>query len=150
MSHARLAALALAATTLAAAGCGGSSSSNALTHSQLVAKAEPICAQANSKLNSAMAVTDQIDVPSAAAEAATYEQQVSAELAKLIPPASMSNDWKVIVTSYKTVGNDLAKLGEAAKAKDKPNPALIIEFTNSQQRRASAATHEGLSECARY
>jgi hypothetical protein len=116
----------------------------------LIAKADPICARAAIELYKETSVTKPSAVPAAAAAATTYAQQVSAKLAVLTPPASMTRDWEVIVTSYQTLAKALSQAGEYAKYHPgKPDPAAIAEFRRSGNERATAAKRHGFKDCAK-
>lgn len=146
MSRTNPIALALAAALLVV-GCGSSSST--LTRSQLIAKAEPICAAENAKLAAVLTAKSPGDISRTAAEFSRYERQASAALSKFAPPSSMANDWKAIVTGYQTAGSAIETLGQTAAKKAKPSNAAVAEFSNAQQSRMSAATRAGFKECAK-
>lgn len=147
MGHARLAALALTATALLLAGCGGSS--KPLTRAELTTQADAICKRVSAKLASAnkQASTEQ-DIARIAPQLASYEQGALTELSKLTPPAELENDWKIIITGAQTLEENTAKLGEYAKAKNiKGAQSLIGSSEQTQQRMIATAKRDGLTEC---
>jgi hypothetical protein len=142
----RLLSVALMVSVLAASGCG--KSAKPLTRAQLLAKADAICRRINKKLSSTTIKTQQ-DIARIAPQLATYEQEGLAELSKLIPPASMANDWKMIITGAQTLADNTAKLGEYVKSKDlKTARALITETSKVQQRTVAIAKRNGFKDCA--
>lgn len=137
---------ALAAGALAAAGCG--ESAKPLTRAQLLSRADAICARINKKL-SATNIKSQQDIVRIAPQLAADEQQGLAELNKLIPPASMANDWKTIITGAQTLADSTAKLGEDVKAKDlKAARTVISEANKVQQRTVAVAKRDGFKDCS--
>ncbi len=146
MNYSRIAPLALVAATLAVAGCGSSSgSTTSLTSAQLIAKANPICAQANAALQPVYKITKFPDIPPAAAKAASEIRQASSELASLKPPAAMEKDWKVVVSSYQTLATVIAELGEHAKLTTKPDVPVIAKLANDQNLRTATAFRLGFN-----
>jgi hypothetical protein len=146
MNHSRIAPLALVAATIAVAGCGSSSGSTAsLTSAQLIARANPICVQANAALQPVYKITKFPDIPPAAAKAAGEIRQDSNELTGLKPPTLMEKDWKVMVGSYQTVATDINELGEHAKLTTKPDVAVIAKLANAQNLRTAAAFRLGFN-----
>lgn len=145
MGRTRLAAVALAATTLALAGCG--SSSKPLTRAELTAKANAICKSVTAKLASKTISTQQ-DIARIAPELAGFEQSALAELGKLVPPAELANDWKQFVAGAQTLADNTAKLGEYAKANNlKAAKGLITSSQAIQQQMVATAKRDGLKSC---
>jgi hypothetical protein len=159
MSGNRLAALALATTTLAICGCGGSSgssnasgssgSSKTLTRAELITKANAICARVNTK----RASTHYRTLPEVARSAprlASYEQAAAAELGKLVPPAEMSNDWQQIVANARALAGYTLQIGEYAKAKNvAAAQPLLTSIRASNHQLVATARAVGLTECSR-
>jgi hypothetical protein len=147
MDYLRLATLAVVATTLVASSCGGSSGTT-LSRSQLIAKAEPICARANAELRKVYHVTDQRALPRVTAQFAADERTVAAELASLKPPSSMASGWKTIVGDYQRLGEDIAQLGEHAKTSTTPDVSVITSLSTAENERTAAARGYGFKYCA--
>jgi hypothetical protein len=144
MGRTLLAALTLAATLVLGA-CG--SSPKPLTRAELTTKADAICIRVTRKLNSTSIKTPQ-DIVRIAPELAGFEQSALADLGKLVPPASLANDWKVFVAGAQTLAEDTAKLGEYAKSHNlKAAGGLIRASTVVQKRMMTIARRDGLVAC---
>ena len=172
MSHARIAGLALAVGVVAISGCGGSTNSTTqasssgantykttpkspspsgqtLSRSALIAKADPICynvnlVRASIKLGSAHSSRE---IARLILPLAEREQKAIVELSKLVPPASMANDWHRIVLAAKTVANGTAELSRQAGAGK--GFKLSPELSNAQKQLTSTAQRNGFTDCAR-
>ncbi len=142
----RLTAIALVTAMLAVAGCGGSSS-KPLTRAELTAKADAICKTVGAKLATKTIKTQQ-DIARVAPELAGFEQSALAELGKLVPPATLANDWKQFVAGAQTLAENTAKLGEYAKASNlKAAKGLITSSEAVQLRMMAIAKRDGLTNC---
>jgi hypothetical protein len=141
-----LAAIMLAATALTASGCG--KSAKPLTRAQLIAKGDAICRRINRKLASTNIKSEQ-DIARVAPKLASYEQEALADLGRLVPPASMADDWKVIVAGAQTLADNVAKLGEYAKANNlKAGRALIVSSEKVQRELQTTAKRDGFKDCS--
>jgi hypothetical protein len=172
MSSIKLVAAALiAATVLAAQGCGGASKSSSqaatsggsaattatstsatapntpqLTQPALISRADPICARVTAQRVSKHIKGAQAFL-TAAAEAATVEHKANEELAKLNPPASLASKWQQMLVDYRTVTSDIEQVGKAMALRR--TPANII--SNAEAARAQAATlarQAGFKDCS--
>jgi hypothetical protein len=149
MIDSRWAALALAVTTLTtASGCG--KSSKPLTRAELIAKADDICRRVNGKLKSSNnTINNHADIARIIPRLASFEQTALAELSKLVPPASMADDWKMIIAGAQTLADNTAKLGEYAKAnKLKAARGLITSSQKVQHQTLAIAKRDGFKECS--
>lgn len=147
MTRMRMAAMLLAAT-IAVAGAGCGESAKPLTRAQLIAKADTVCRRINKKLSSTT-IKSQQDIARIAPKLAEYEQEALADLSKLVPPASMANDWKEIVAGAQTLADNIAKLGEYAKANNlKGARSLIQSSTKIQQQIQATAKRDGFKDCS--
>lgn len=148
MAHARFIAPALIATalTLGAYGCG----SKPLTRAQLIAKADAICRRVNARLSSANnTIKTQQDIARVAPKLSAFEQAALAEMSKLVPPAALAEDWKVIVTGAQTLADNTAKLGEYAGSNNlKAARTLIATSQKVQQRMLATAKRDGFKDCS--
>jgi uncharacterized protein with von Willebrand factor type A (vWA) domain len=145
MGPRRLAAIALAATTLAASGCG--SSSKPLTRAELTAKANAICKTVSTKISSKTIKTQQ-DIARVATELASFEQTALTQLSKLVPPAKLENDWKQFVAGAQTLAENTLKLGEYARANNlKAAKSLILSSEAVQKQMVAIAKRDGLKDC---
>lgn len=171
MLHIRVATLALAATALAISSCGGSTKSSSdtasnpqstptvsvpantapLTRAKLIAQADTICGRIYTRLNHRRQAVTQQAIAGVALELAAYERGSVTELEKLVPPASLANDWKQIVAGVHVLAADAAKIGEYAKANQLETPAgqAFIARTGVHGIHAAAvARRDGFTGCA--
>jgi hypothetical protein len=167
MLQSQLAALALTAATLAASGCGGSSKSGSsattssgttastvaetakpVTRAELVAKANAICRRmtAYRRTNSIKTVAE---VAQVAPRIAAYEQAAANELAAIVAPPSVENEWKQVVSAVKTTAANTAKYGEYAKANNIAGAqAMISSATELDKRTSAVASRLGIVDCS--
>jgi hypothetical protein len=151
MSPTQLAALALAATTLAASGCGGSSkaTTSSLSRSELIAKADAICARVHAEYHANGYTTSQ-SIAHLAPLVAGDEQTGVDELRALHAPASMVSDWNMIVDVDQIVADNTAKLGQYAKENNlKAATPLYTANLKRQKEALTAAARDGFKECAK-
>jgi hypothetical protein len=144
MSRTQLAAIAVAATALAISGCGGSSKTSAtatttaastppastadtappngkpLTRAALIAAGDAICARANAKTIVLQASSIK-ELARIYPQVAIYHRAEAAELKKLVPPASLANDWSRMISDLERqsryvneVARDINKQDERA------------------------------------
>jgi hypothetical protein len=138
----------VAATLVAAAGCG--SSSKPLTRAELTKQANTICKKVTVKLQAATkkGVSSVQQIAHLAPELASFEETALVELGKLIPPAELESDWKTFISGAQTLAENTSKLGEYAKANNlKGAKPLIKSSTTTQQRMVAIAKRDGLKEC---
>ncbi len=149
MPRKHLVALVLAATTLAASGCGESSKSTELTQAELIAKADAICTHLHIQFHEHGIKTDQ-DFARYVPLLGVHEQAATAQLRKLVPPNSMASDWKRILDGTQTAANDTTKLGQYAKEhSSQPTASLLATGQQAQQEVAAIAQRDGFKDCAR-
>jgi hypothetical protein len=155
--------VALLATTLVTAGCGGSSKSGSetskpLTRTELIAQADPACGRINAKItyytNLKPSNSQDLVSLSAAVRAApvvsSTEREAQADLAKLTPPAGMTEDWKQIVAGVQTVADETQRYGESIQAKDAHGiSAASASATRTLQRIRVLAARDGFVDCAK-
>lgn len=146
MAGKRLLTAVIAASVLTTAGCGGSP--KPLTRAQLTHRADAICHKLNKRLSSTTIKT-QKDFVRELPRLAGYEQEGLAELSKLIPPAKLAEDWKMIIAGAQTLADDIAKLGEDVKAKNmKAARAVVARVGKVQQRTTAIAKRDGFKDCS--
>lgn len=127
------------------AGCG--ESAKPLTRAQLLHRADAICHKLNKRLSSSSPKSEK-DFIRELPKLAGYEQEGLAELSKLIPPARMAEDWKMIIAGAQTLADDVAKLGEDAKAKHlKAARKVVAEIGKVGQRTTAIAKRNGFKDC---
>jgi hypothetical protein len=146
MAGNRLLAAALAASVLTNVGCG--ESAKPLTRAQLLRKADAVCHKLSKKLSSSKIKTEK-DLVQELPKLAGYEQEGLAELSKLIPPAKLAEDWKMIIAGAQTLADDIAKVGEDAKAKEmKAAHAIFAKAAKVQQRTTAITKRDGFKDCS--
>lgn len=147
MAGRRLLGVLLAVGALTSAGCG--ESAKPLTRAQLLRRADTICRKLNKKLSSTTVKTEN-DLVRQLPKLAGYEQESLAQLSKLIPPTKLAEDWKMIIAGAQTIADDVAKLGEYAKAKNlKAAHAVVAEIGKVGQRTTVIAKRDGFTDCAK-
>lgn len=146
--RAQLITVALCTSLLAAVGCG--ESAKPLTRVQLLAKADTTCRRINHKLSSSGTTKSPQEFADRASELVAYEQKGLAELSKLIPPASMANDWKAIIAGAQTLADDTMKIVERVKVEKnlKGAHSLLLETTKVQERTVAIAKRDGFKDCS--
>lgn len=130
------------------AGCG--KSSKPLTRAELIAKADTICRRVNAHLASSNnTIKTQQDVARLAPRLAAFEQTALVELSRLVPPASLADDWKTIVAGAQTLADNTAKLGEYAKSNQlKAAKSLIVSSQKIQSQMLAIAKRDGFRDCS--
>ncbi len=80
---------------------------------------------------------------------ATLERQTAKELSTLTPPATLARDWRQILAYRRTLADELAQLGQDAKAKDvKAVKALIPSKKRTHGKLSALATRAGFKDCS--
>lgn len=142
MSRNLTAALMAAAMSLAVFSCG--SSSNTLSQTELVAKADAICKRANAVREAERAGTNY-------AATVRSEQQALAELTKLIPPSTLAADWHQLLSDDNTLVKDTATFANFIQTHDPRGAhATIVAATNLQHTLGVLATRDGFKDCAQF
>ena len=173
MLHAQIAALVLAATTLATAGCGGSSKTGStgastgpaaasttaastttklaagkpLTRAELIAKADAICKQFNAqrKLVKFRSTADYVRLLPVMAG---YEATVHAKLGNLVPPASIANEWQQIVGGFQQMANASAEVAEDVRTHNYVAArSLLASFQHVVSQTDPVAKRIGFKDC---
>jgi hypothetical protein len=131
---------------LAAASCGGSSSSSPFTRAELTAKANAICQRVIAAVDWSK-VSPQ-ELPSVVSRLASMEERAADELNALVPPASMTDEWRLVVDGFRLTGPEFRKIAEKVKASPLANSTLPL--SNAQHERALQANLLHIEDCARY
>jgi hypothetical protein len=174
MPYIRMAALMLAMSTLAAAGCGGSKSnssssasstqtgaSNAaasksstgtktLTRAELIAQGDAICRRLTLQLRSPALDDNSLHTvgTTSVPEVALYRTAYN-ELSALTPPSTMTREWKVFVADMSKFPRELKTMGQFALAKNlNATNNVETEIGEVQRHRFAIARRNGLIECA--
>ncbi len=179
MSPARLITLALAATTLAASGCGGSSKTvstdastsaataitdtapttpskpivatgKPMTRAELISVAGEVCKRINSRHTSLKLSTQQSIIREIPLFAA-YQRASLDELSKLIPPASMKHDWKQFTAAAHTLAIDTTAFGEYAQTNhvEAAFKQILPKIGKDEHHVGALARHDSIVECER-
>jgi hypothetical protein len=141
-----IAALAFAAVILPASGCGGSSKTKPLTRAELTAKADAICRRIIPQVD--WSKVNPEPLPSQVDRLAALEEQAASELDKLTPPATMADEWRLIVDGFKLTGPEFKTI--AAEVKSSPHAFPRLPLSNAQHERGLAADIAGIKDCAKY
>jgi hypothetical protein len=151
---------------LAVVGCGGSartttdrsqkqaastasSQTAQLSRSELIARANTVCAHMRTQVRSTAPPHTEQEGIRAFEQAAIYEQAAWAELQKLRPPAALASDWRQLLEDLKTLASDSRTY--AAYIRDHNSSGaktLATSFGPVRQRTAAIVTRDGMSECA--
>jgi hypothetical protein len=156
MSSNNVAALTLTVSALLICGCGTSSSttgvkapSRPLTKSQLIAKADPICARFFVKFHAHGTKTAKEFVGNLRL-LLSFERTESEELRKLTPPASMSSDWNKILTGQRTLTDDSARLlTYVRQGKLQAARPLLSAAQSARSQETALARRNGFKDCSR-
>jgi hypothetical protein len=138
-----LAALVLAAM-LTAFGCG--ETAKPLTREELIAKADAICRPVIARVDYGKITPARI--VRFASQLAAAEERASAQLAKLIPPATMTEEWKQIVHGFQRTAQDFRKLGIPTNAKGEGG--VFEPLYEVSRQRAWVARVAGFKDCGQY
>jgi hypothetical protein len=128
-------------------GSTGNGSGKPLSASQLVVKADAICAQLNIELNKDRVRTEQ-DIVRVVPHRVTIEQAALAELSKLRPPISLARDYQQMLATRRTLIEDTSRLGSDAAAKD--SQAVQVAFSSGTaliRQMAVTARRDGFKYC---
>jgi hypothetical protein len=119
-----------------------------LTRVQLIAKGDTICARAN-RLVDTVNVTSKNEALAGFGRALVYEAAEEKELVKLVPPASMAQDWGTIVNDFHRYVEYAEAASREAKAKNvKAIVALIKPAEALHERLNALAARDGFKYCS--
>jgi hypothetical protein len=169
MQERHIIAAALAAAALTAVGCGGSSKSSSqtlsaaatsvtqtqvsagprLTATELIAKADPICARVNA-IRASNKIRSRQDFTRVVTELASEEQHAVEGLNKLVPPTSLAGAWSRMLNGYRAIASNLAQVSRDAAANNFPAANSLVVVTTALHRQTAAiARSAGFKDCAR-
>jgi hypothetical protein len=162
MSHTRLAALALATTTLTAAGCGGSATKSnpagaktsaaqpaaqQSSRTAFIARADAICRQLNERAHTQLTVSLHT-VGTTAKPLASYYRAAFAELRRLTPPAEIADAWRAIVSDVQRVPSLIDTMGRFALDNDMASTVKAeLKVKKIQEHRFAIARRNGFTDC---
>lgn len=142
-----LTALALTCAAGAASGCGGTSSAHKpLTRAQLTAKANAICRRVIGEVDWSK-VTPQ-ELPRVVSRLAALEEHAAAELNKLVPPASIADEWRLVVDGFRGTGPEFRVIARAVQQNPQAYPSLPL--SNAQHERGLDANILHIPGCVKY
>jgi hypothetical protein len=141
------------------AGCGGDAP--VLTHAQLVAKADPICASASRRRSQATALLGGrasslssitlAGFETTAPGVAAYESEAVSKLRQLRAPAFLARDWQSMLAGLQRLANDTALLGKYAKKKNVAAVQRVLAGSRSTRTQLLAiANRDGFVNCGRH
>lgn len=167
MSRARITVFVLTATGLAAIGCGGSkaaqttktqstqqsasatSPSGQVSQSELVAKANAVCARLRAE-GTATVIRSRQEYSTKLPLVAQHYQTAAAELAALTPPASMKQDWQQLITAHRRIAADTLKILPYIEAQNRAKTRRLYSDEQGLNRNiVTIAARDGYTECGR-
>lgn len=120
-----------------------------LTHGQWVARGDVICAHTFTQID-ANPVTSASDYARVLPQIALYEQAELAELAKLVPPTSKTNDWQEVLTATRQEAQNTAKLGQSAQSGSFSASSPLAKATEKLEIQVAAISkRNGFKHCSR-
>jgi len=140
---------------VAVAGCGGSgnaestASSKSPSRTAFIAKADAICKQLDVELaNPKPKSTSFRELALLVPHRAALEQAAVTELRRLTPPSSFGQEWREIIAYRQALAEELAKLGQSAKAKDaKAIKAISLSKIRMHRLLRTLAARNGFAYC---
>jgi predicted lipid-binding transport protein (Tim44 family) len=121
----------------------------ALTKAQLIAKADAICARSNAKTSAIPARSVQ-DLPRVLPQVAIYNRAEAAELAKLVPPSSLTHDWSQMINDlelHSHYSEEVVQLMKSSKPEAAGQP--FHQSTVVLEDLLTRARHDGFKRCSR-
>jgi hypothetical protein len=119
-----------------------------LSRTAWIARADGICAHANTLLSTTTAKTTQ-DFARLLPQAAGYERTEAVELAKLVPPHGLAGDWQQIVTSLQKFSELSLKAAGYAQANNWQQATPVARAGNkAQEEMVAIAKHDGFKVCS--
>jgi hypothetical protein len=119
-----------------------------LSTTQLIAHGDAICRRLNAELAKAKAIDTQ-EILRVVPRNVSLERKSLEELSHLVPPASITTDWKRILGYRRSLANELVALLRRARQHD---AAAVAALTASKKREHAAlretATRHGFKDCA--
>jgi hypothetical protein len=106
-----------------------------LTRAELIAQGNTICSGAK-KFNSSK-VTSTDELVRKLREEAAFNRMQATELEKLVPPASMTDDWKTIVAGVRTLADNTTQVAEYADSHNSSAGAIVLVATRKLRAKLS-------------
>jgi hypothetical protein len=119
-----------------------------LTRTTLIAKGDAICAHSNKEL-SAISVTGEASFKRVLPQVAIYSNDESNELAKLVPPASLTSDWSTIINSIHLYSQYVDQIASYAQSNNYGSAGPLLGTAEAIRRKMIAtAGHAGFKRCS--
>lgn len=119
-----------------------------LTRAQWIAKGDAICARVNAELETVSSKTI-AELRRTLPQSAAYERVAVAELAKLVPPTAMVNDWQQFLTDTLQSAEDAVKLGESVgPGQDVLKSPLATTIRAVREQMTKVAKRDGFKACS--
>jgi hypothetical protein len=120
-----------------------------LTHAQLIAAGDAICAQANTKRRAVVVITPK-DLARNLPQIAIYDNTETNELGELVPPASMAHQWAQILADFQAVGEYVSNMSQYAQANNLTSVhAFYVKAEASHEKAIVIAKQAGFKRCSR-
>ncbi len=120
-----------------------------LTHAQLIAAGDAICAQANTKRRAVVIITPK-DLARNLPQIAIYDNTETNELGELVPPASMAHQWAQILADFQAVGEYVSTMAQDSQANNLTSVrTLYPKGEASHQKLIAIAKQAGFKRCSR-
>ncbi len=117
-----------------------------LTHAQLIARADAICARRNANIAS-LTVGSQAAFKRVLPQAAIYDSTESKELNKLVPPASLAHDWSGIINTDQLFSEYVDQVVYYAQTGTRNLSPLIRTTGVVRQQMLAIARRDGFKQC---
>jgi acetyl esterase/lipase len=122
-----------------------------MSRGQLIATASTICGRANTEVSAythGKHADTRAEVVGVVEHRSSIEQGELAELAKLVPPSSLTANWQRLVAERRQVATQLRSLGEAAEYHNLPGQRTALTSLSSLGPRLRAtASSVGAATC---
>jgi hypothetical protein len=126
-----------------------------LTRAQLIAKSDAICARVNAEVDK---ISTKVNAPPSVAQreflegfpkVARYETTETNELSKLVPAASLAQDWELIISDFHRYVQYADASAHAAEAKDINAITPLIQPAEALHAKLNAiAKRDGFKSCS--
>jgi hypothetical protein len=116
---------------------------------RFVSTADAVCRRLDAELKPVIPKGLEVkEIASLAPRGARLERAATTELARLVPPAGLSRDWRKIMSYREMLESDLANAGSAAKSGNVPAVAFALNSKLTPHRLLLAvATRDGFGYC---
>lgn len=120
-----------------------------LTRSQWIAKADAICARANTRVSSITIVSEK-EFTRQIPQVATYNRTETGELSKLVPPASMTSAWTRLLKEYALYDEYTNRIAQYAQANNYISAGPVLHTAEKIRAQIAAlAKSDGFKQCSK-